>query len=61
MNVQTVTASVKYSRALGDGSHKTVELLAEATVEYAEAWQEAQAGLYQQLVHDQATFWGMER
>jgi hypothetical protein len=28
MKVTTVSASVRYSKALGDGSHKTVELSA---------------------------------
>ena len=49
MKVTTVSASARFSKALGDGMHKTVELSAEATVEYAEMWQEAQASLYHQL------------
>jgi hypothetical protein len=45
MKVTTVSASVRYSKALGDGSHKTVE----ADVDAEEPWRESQATLYHQL------------
>ena len=57
MKVTTVSASARFSKALGDGVHKTVELSAEATVEYAEAWQEVQARLYQELGQQLKTLW----
>jgi hypothetical protein len=49
MKVTTVSASVRYSKALGDGSHKTVELSAEATLTPQEEWHKEQATIYHQL------------
>ena len=57
MNVTTVSASARFSKALGDGVHKTVELSAEATVEYAEDWHQAQAALYQELGQQLKQLW----
>jgi hypothetical protein len=45
------------SKALGDGAHKTVELSAEARVDYAEDWQQAQAALYQVLGQQLKALW----
>ena len=42
MKVTTITASVRYSKAQGDGAHKTIELSADATLEPKDNWQEAQ-------------------
>ncbi len=58
MNVVTVTANVRFSKALVDGSHKTVELGAEAAVGKGEAWQEAQAALYAALGTQIKALWG---
>ena len=49
MKVTTVSASVRFSGALGDSRFKTIELSAEATLDGKETWTEAQATLYQQL------------
>ena len=57
MKVTTVTASVRYSKAIGEGQHKTVELSADATLEPRDDWQEAQASLYQQLGWQLKTLW----
>lgn len=59
MNVTTISASVRYSRALGDGQHKTVELGAEAVIaSLTESWQEAQAQLYADLSQQLKALWG---
>ncbi len=57
MNVVTVTANVRFSKALVDGSHKTVELGAEAAVGKQEAWEEAQAALYAALGQQIKVLW----
>ena len=57
MKITTVSASVRYSRPLGDGSYKTVELGAEATLTAQETWTEAQASLYQELGNQLKTLW----
>jgi hypothetical protein len=49
MKVTTILASVRYSKALGDGSHKTIELAVEATLTPQEEWHKAAATLYHQL------------
>ena len=38
MKITTVSASVRYSKALGDGSRKTVELGAEGTLTTNKQW-----------------------
>ena len=58
MKVTTIGASVRYSKSLGDGSHKTVEMGAEASLESGEAWREAQASLYHQLGQQLKALWG---
>lgn len=40
MKVAAITASVRYSKALGDGQHKTIELSVVATLEPKDDWQE---------------------
>ena len=57
MKVTTVSASVRYSKALGDGSHKTVELSAEAALTPKEQWQEAQGSLYHELGQQLMSLW----
>jgi hypothetical protein len=56
MKITTISASVRYSKALGDGSHKTVELSAEATVN-GEDWHTAQAALYTELGQQLKALW----
>lgn len=57
MKVTTVSASVRYSKPMGDGSFKTVELGAEATLTNSEAWTEAQAHLYGELGSQLKALW----
>ena len=49
MEVTSVSASVRFSGAVGPSRFKTVELSAEATVQGDEDWQDAQSELYQEL------------
>ena len=49
MKVTTVSASVRFSGAVGESRFKTIELSAEAALDGTETWAEAQASLYQQL------------
>ena len=58
MKVTTVSASVRFSKAVGKSQHKTAELSAEATIEGAENWIEAQASLYRQLGEQLKNLWG---
>jgi hypothetical protein len=57
MRVATVSASVRFSKALGDGQHKTVELSAEAFLDDEEVWTQAQARLYHELGQQLKTMW----
>jgi hypothetical protein len=57
MRVATVSASVRFSKALGDGQHKTVELSAEAFLDDEEVWTQAQARLYHELGQQMKTLW----
>lgn len=57
MQVTTVSANVRFSKALGDGTHKTVELGAEAAVSNDDTLQEAQARLYEALGQQIKALW----
>ena len=57
MRVTTISASVRYSKALGNGTHKTVELSAEASLDTKDTWRQAQAGLYADLGQQLRTLW----
>ena len=57
MKVTTVSASVRYSRAINTGEYKTIELSAEAALEPQGAWIEAQASLYTDLGQQLRTLW----
>ncbi len=57
MKVTTVSASVRYSRALQSGEYKTIELSAEAALDPNEMLTEAQATLYQDLGQQLRTLW----
>ena len=57
MKVTTVTATIKYSQDTGKGAWKAVEIGADATVDAAETWQQAQASLYHQLGCQLKTLW----
>jgi hypothetical protein len=49
MRVTSISVSVRYSKQMGDGSYKTVELGCEGALEKDENWWEAQADFYHQL------------
>ena len=57
MKITTISAHIRYSRPLGDGSYKTVELGAEATLTAEEPWTKAQANLYQELGQQLKALW----
>ena len=57
MKVTTVSAGVRFSKVLGDGSHKTIELSAEAALTAQEEWHKAQATLYHQLGDQLKALW----
>ena len=57
MMVMTVSASARYSKALGDRSHKTMKLSAEATLTPQEEWRQAQASLYNELGDQLKSLW----
>jgi len=49
MKVNTISATLKYSRELRDGEWKGIEVSAEASVDSRENWKKAQAMLYGEL------------
>ena len=57
MEVTIVSASVRFSGAVGPSRFKTVELSAEATVQGDEDWQNAQSELYSQLGKQVKNLW----
>ena len=57
MKITTVSANVRYSKALTDGTWKSIELSAEASLNAKEEWQEAQATLYQELGQQLKALW----
>jgi hypothetical protein len=57
MKVTTIAASVRFSKAIGGGQHKTIELSAEAAIDGKEAWAEAQASLYHDLGQQLKALW----
>jgi hypothetical protein len=57
MRIATVAASVRFSKALGDGQHKTVELSAEAFLDDDEVWTEVQQKIYRQLGQQLKALW----
>ena len=57
MKVTTISASVRYSRAINTGEYKTIELCAEAALDPNEIWTEAQASLYAELGQQLKALW----
>ena len=57
MNITTVSASVRFSKDVGNKQFKTVELSAEGTVNSSENWQAAQAQLYTDLGQQLKSLW----
>ena len=57
MEVNKISATIRYSQNTGKGSWKVVELGAEASISDREFWQQAQSELYYQLTHQLRTLW----
>ena len=57
MQITTISASVRYSKAIQPGVYKTVELSAEGTLNPKEDWHEAQATLYADLGEQLKALW----
>ncbi len=57
MKITTISASVRYSKAIKTGEYKTIELCAEAALDPNETWTEAQASLYTELGQQLRTLW----
>lgn len=57
MRVNTISASIRYSKPVGDGSFKTVELSADGTITPNENWQDAQSNLYDNLAGQLRLMW----
>lgn len=57
MKVDQISAHIRMSRQMPDNTWATVELGAEATVDFQEEWIDAQAQLYQELRDQLRTLW----
>ena len=57
MKITSVSASVRFSKAIQPGCYKTVELSAEGTLNPNENWHEAQATLYTDLGDQLKALW----
>jgi hypothetical protein len=59
MKVTTISVSIRYSKSLAQGEHKTVEVGAEAVIDPEEEdWCLAQQNLYASLTTQLRTLWG---
>jgi len=57
MQVTKVSARIRYSKPIGDGSFKTIEISAEGAIGHNENWQEAQSNLYDHLAGQLREIW----
>jgi hypothetical protein len=57
MKVTTVSVSIRYSKSLAPGEHKTLELSAEGGVSEDDDWFTCQQGLYSQLTTQLRRLW----
>jgi hypothetical protein len=57
MQVTKVSARIRYSKPIGDGSFKTIEISAEGAIGHNENWQEAQSNLYDNLAGQLRHIW----
>ena len=57
MNVEKVSATIRYSQDTGKGAWKVVELGAEASIGQRDNWKQAQSELYYQLGDQLRTLW----
>ena len=61
MNVDRVSACIRFSQDTGKGAWKVVEVGAEGTVDGQEGWQQAQARLYAELSAQLKELWSSGR
>ena len=57
MKITTISASVRFSKAIQPGCYKTIELSAEGTLNPTEDWQTAQSTLYADLGEQLKALW----
>jgi hypothetical protein len=57
VKVTTISANLRFSKDIGHGAWKVIEIGAEASVEPREDWQTAQTTLYQQLGQQMTVLW----
>jgi hypothetical protein len=57
VKVTTISANLRFSKDIGHGAWKVIEIGAEASVDPREDWQTAQTALYQQLGHQMTVLW----
>lgn len=57
MEVNKISANIRYSQDSGKGSWKVVELGAEASIGERDNWKESQSELYHQLTHQLRSLW----
>ena len=57
MKITTVSANVRYSKDMGHGAWKVIELGAEATLDAKDSWEEAQHQLYEKLSQQLQKMW----
>ena len=57
MKVTTISANLRFSKDIGHGAWKVIEIGAEASVDPRENWQTAQTALYQQLGQQMTILW----
>src|SRR5919106_3215845 len=57
VKVTTISANLRFSKDIGHGAWKVIEIGAEASVDPREDWQSAQTALYQQLSQQMNALW----
>ena len=57
MEVNKVSATIRYSQDTGHGAWKVIEIGAEGSVDSRENWQSAQAFLYHELGQQMKVLW----
>jgi hypothetical protein len=57
VKVTTISANLRFSKDIGHGAWKVIEIGAEASVEPREDWQSAQTALCQQLGQQMTVLW----
>jgi hypothetical protein len=57
VNPTSVTVSVRCSKPMPDGSHKTVELSLDASLTSGESWKEVQTSIYKELGEQMRYVW----